>query len=226
MRIPRHKHPAVPYVAPFAVFLLCLLIAGRTTIPQPWESVAWVGVVAVTIALTSRQLVAGLRLSSGVMSLLVGVGVFLLWVAPDALVPGWRESWVFQNSITGHVKISIAPAELSSPLVLWLRVVRAVVLVPILEELFWRGWLPRWIQDTKFERIPPGTFTAFAFIVTAVLFAAEHGPFWEVGLLAGLVYNWWMWRTKSLGDLVLAHAVTNACLAGYVVLTQQWQFWM
>jgi CAAX prenyl protease-like protein len=221
-----HKHPAVPYVAPFAVFLLCLLIAGRTTIPQPWESVAWVGVVAVTIALTSRQLVAGLRLSSGVMSVLVGVGVFLLWVAPDALVPGWRESWVFQNSITGHVKISIAPAELSSPLVLWLRVVRAVVLVPILEELFWRGWLPRWIQDTKFERIPPGTFTAFAFIVTAVLFAAEHGPFWEVGLLAGLVYNWWMWRTKSLGDLVLAHAVTNACLAGYVVLTQQWQFWM
>jgi CAAX prenyl protease-like protein len=221
-----HKHPAVPYVAPFAVFLLCLLIAGRTTIPQPWESVAWVGVVAVTIALTSRQLVAGLRLSSGVMSVLVGVGVFLLWVAPDALVPGWRESWVFQNSITGHVKISIAPAELSSPLVLWLRVVRAVVLVPILEELFWRGWLPRWIQDTRFERIPPGTFTAFAFIVTAVLFAAEHGPFWEVGLLAGLVYNWWMWRTKSLGDLVLAHAVTNACLAGYVVLTQQWQFWM
>jgi CAAX prenyl protease-like protein len=221
-----HEHPAVPYVAPFAVFLLCLLIAGRTTIPQPWESVAWVGVVAVTIALTSRQLVAGLRLSSGVMSLLVGVGVFLLWVAPDALVPGWRESWVFQNSITGHVKISIAPAELSSPLVLWLRVVRAVVLVPILEELFWRGWLPRWIQDTEFERIPPGTFTAFAFIVTAVLFAAEHGPFWEVGLLAGLVYNWWMWRTKSLGDLVLAHAVTNACLAGYVVLTQQWQFWM
>jgi CAAX prenyl protease-like protein len=221
-----HKHPAVPYVVPFAVFLLCLLIAGRTTIPQPWESVAWVGVVAVTIALTSRQLVAGLRLSSGVMSVLVGVGVFLLWVAPDALVPGWRESWVFQNSITGHVKISIAPAELSSPLVLWLRVVRAVVLVPILEELFWRGWLPRWIQDTEFERIPPGTFTAFAFIVTAVLFAAEHGPFWEVGLLAGLVYNWWMWRTKSLGDLVLAHAVTNACLAGYVVLTQQWQFWM
>jgi CAAX prenyl protease-like protein len=221
-----HEHPAVPYVAPFAVFLLCLLIAGRTTIPQPWESVAWVGVVAVTIALTSRQLVAGLRLSSGVMSVLVGVGVFLLWVAPDALVPGWRESWVFQNSITGHVKISIAPAELSSPLVLWLRVVRAVVLVPILEELFWRGWLPRWIQDTEFERIPPGTFTAFAFIVTAVLFAAEHGPFWEVGLLAGLVYNWWMWRTKSLGDLVLAHAVTNACLAGYVVLTQQWQFWM
>jgi CAAX prenyl protease-like protein len=221
-----HKHPAVPYVAPFAVFLFCLLIAGRTTIPQPWESVAWVGVVAVTIALTSRQLVAGLRLSSGVMSVLVGVGVFLLWVAPDALVPGWRESWVFQNSITGHVKISIAPAELASPLVLWLRVVRAVVLVPILEELFWRGWLPRWIQDTKFERIPPGTFTAFAFIVTALLFAAEHGPFWEVGLLAGLVYNWWMWRTKSLGDLVLAHAVTNACLAGYVVLTQQWQFWM
>jgi len=221
-----HRYPAVPYVAPFAVFLLCMTIAGRTAIPQPWESVLWVGVVAAAIALTSRQLVAGLRFPNWGMSILVGIGVCILWVAPDALVPGWRESWIFQNSITGHVKISIAPADLSDPLVLWLRVARAVILVPILEELFWRGWLPRWLQDTKFERVPLGTFTTFAFIITALLFASEHGPFWEVGLLAGLIYNWWMWRTKSLGDLVLAHAVTNGCLAGYVLLTHQWQFWM
>jgi uncharacterized protein len=221
-----HRHPAVPYVAPFAVFLLCMTIAGQATIPQPWESVLWVGVVAATIALTSRRLVAGLRFPNWGMSVVVGIGVCILWVAPDALVPGWRESWIFQNSITGHLKASIAPADLSDPLVLWLRVARAVILVPILEELFWRGWLPRWLQNTRFERVPLGTFTAFAFIMTALLFASEHGPFWEVGLLAGIIYNWWMWRTKSLGDLVLAHAVTNGCLASYVLLTHQWQFWM
>jgi membrane protease YdiL (CAAX protease family) len=46
-----------------------------------------------------------------------------------------------------------------------------------------------------------------------------------VGLLAGLAYNWWMQRTRSLGDLVLAHGVTNACLSVYVVATGQWQYW-
>jgi CAAX prenyl protease-like protein len=185
-----------------------------------------VGVVAATIWFTSRHLVAGFRFPHWGGSVLVGVGVCALWVAPDALIPGWRESWLFQNSITGKVKVSIPAAELADPLVLWLRVARAALLVPILEELFWRGWLPRWIQNSDFERVPLGRYTTFAFVVTALLFASEHGPFWEVGLLAGIIYNWWMWRTKSLGDLVLAHAVTNACLAGYVWTTRQWQYWM
>lgn len=221
-----HKHPAVPYVAPFVVFMACLALAGHVPLAQPWQSVLWVGVVAATIWLTSRHLVASLRFPHWMGSVLVGVGVCALWVGPDALVPGWRESWLFQNSITGKVKLSIPEAELADPLVLWLRVARAALLVPILEELFWRGWLPRWIQDNHFERVPLGRYTTFSFVVTALLFASEHGPFWEVGLLAGIVYNWWMWRTRSLGDLVLAHAVTNACLAGYVWVTRQWQFWM
>ena len=94
------------------------------------------------------------------------------------------------------------------------------------EELFWRGWLPRWLQDQDFVKVPLGRYTTFAFLVTALLFASEHGPYWEVGLLAGLAYNWWMWRTRSLGDLVLAHAVTNACLSAYVWATREWQYWM
>src|SRR5665213_1032235 len=220
------RYPAVQYVAPFAVFMACLAVAKMFAIPQPWESIAWVVVVAATIALTSRDLVASFRFPQWMLSIAVGIAVFILWVAPDALIPGWRDSWIFQNGITGHLKVSIKPTELADPLVMWLRIARAVILVPILEEIFWRGWLPRWLKDSNFERVPLGTYTTFAFIVTAVLFASEHGPFWEVGLLAGIIYNWWMWRTKSLGDLVLAHAVTNGCLAAYVVFTHQWQFWM
>jgi membrane protease YdiL (CAAX protease family) len=59
-----------------------------------------------------------------------------------------------------------------------------------------------------------------------VLFAAEHGPYWEVGLLCGVIYNWWMWRTRSLGDLILVHAVTNLALSLFVIATQRWTFWM
>jgi hypothetical protein len=46
-----------------------------------------------------------------------------------------------------------------------------------------------------------------------------------VGLAAGILYNWWMVRTKSLGDLILAHGVTNAVLSAYVVLAGRWEYW-
>jgi CAAX prenyl protease-like protein len=110
--------------------------------------------------------------------------------------------------------------------VLALRTMRATLIVPVVEELFWRGWLARWLQDPDFERIPVGQFTALAFWATALLFAAEHGPYWEVGLMAGMIYNWWLWRTKSLGDVMVAHATTNLALSLFVIATQRWAFWM
>jgi CAAX prenyl protease-like protein len=101
-----------------------------------------------------------------------------------------------------------------------------MALVPILEELFWRGWLMRWLIDTDFQKVPPGTYTPQAFWLVAVLFASEHGPYWEVGLVAGIVYNWWMVRSRSLADCIVAHAVTNGLLAVYVVSGGHWQYWL
>jgi CAAX prenyl protease-like protein len=103
---------------------------------------------------------------------------------------------------------------------------RASLLVPVLEELFWRGWLPRWMQDARFYRIPLGQYSTLAFWATAVLFALEHGPYWEVGLVCGIIYNWWMRRTRSLGDLMITHAATNLALSTYVIVSGRWSFWM
>jgi membrane protease YdiL (CAAX protease family) len=46
-----------------------------------------------------------------------------------------------------------------------------------------------------------------------------------VGLVCGVIYNWWMVKTKSLGDLILTHAVTNLCLSLFTIVTKQWQYW-
>ena len=110
--------------------------------------------------------------------------------------------------------------------VLSLRIFRAALLVPILEELFWRAWLPRFLDAKDFRTRPLGSFTILSFSATTVLFASEHGPFWEVGLVAGIVYNWWMMRTRSLGDLILAHGITNLLLSVFVLLSERWEFWM
>ena len=88
------------------------------------------------------------------------------------------------------------------------------------------SWLPRWVANPSWQGVALGHYTRLGFLGTAVLFAAEHGPFWEVGLLCGLIYNTWMWRTRSLGDLILVHAVTNAALGAVVLGTGRYEFWM
>ena len=220
------QYPSLPWIAPFAVFMILLALGPSFPIPQPWESIFRVGVLVAVLLTISRDVVRSLRIRHALPSVLLGLAVCAMWVAPDQIFPGWRAHWIFQNSITGTVKTTIAPSELADPLVVILRVIRAALLVPILEELFWRGWLPRWIVNNDWQKVPLGTFNVLAFVATAVLFASEHGPFWEVGLLCGLIYNWWMWKTKSLGDLVLVHAVTNAALSGFVMATKQYAYWM
>jgi CAAX prenyl protease-like protein len=214
----------IEWVGPFAIFAIWLLVDKRLPLANPTkEIVRDLVLVAAILGLSRRVLPRSAPHWLGSISL--GVGVFLVWVAPDLLIPGWREHALFQNGITGRITTSIPPAELT-PLMLTLRTARAALIVPVLEELFWRGWLPRWIQDSKVDRVPLGHYTPLAFWATALLFATEHGPFWEVGLLAGLIYNWWMRRTRSLGDLMLAHGVTNLVLSLYVVATGRWRFWM
>jgi CAAX prenyl protease-like protein len=149
----------------------------------------------------------------------------VIWVAPDVLF-GYRHFWLFENALTGSAVTSL-PAGLKSNVgFMVLRTVSSAMLVPILEELFWRGWMMRWLINTDFLSVPLGKYVPSAFWIVAVLFASEHGPYWEVGLLAGTAYNWWLIRTRNLADCIVAHGVTNAVLAGYVLVTGQWQYWL
>ena len=220
------RYPSLAWVAPFAIFMLLLVLMPSLPIAQPWESIVRVAVLVAALLYFSRDVIASLRVHHALASVVLGVAVFVLWIAPDALVPGWRDHWLFQNGITGSVKTTIPPEQFANPLTTVLRFARAALLVPVIEELFWRGWLPRWLVNPDWQRVQLGTYTTLAFAGTALLFAAEHGPYWEVGLLCGVIFNWWMWRTKSLGDLVLVHAVTNACLSAYVLVTGKYEYWM
>lgn len=165
--------------------------------------------------------------SKPLLSILIGIAVFVIWVAPDVIAPNWHHFILFDNPIIGHPAGNTPPASKSDPVFLFFRVALSVIAVPILEELFWRGWLMRWIIDSNnFEKVPLGTFQPAAFWVVAILFASEHGSFWDVGLAAGIVYNWWMIRTRNVWDCILAHAVTNGILAAYVIGAGQWQYWL
>jgi uncharacterized protein len=219
------RYPSLSYVVPFVAFLGFLWLGPKLPVSPRMEGLIRVSGLLAIIVIFAKP-VLSFRLARPLATVGIGVGVFLLWIAPDQLIPGYRDSILFQNGLTGKVESSMSVDARADSLVLALRFLRAAVIVPIVEELFWRGWLGRWLDDMDdFRKTPLGQFSRFAFIGTAVLFAMEHGPYWEVGLLTGLIYNWWMIKTKSLGDLIWCHAVTNACLSVWVVWAGQWQYW-
>ncbi len=215
---------SLAWIGPFVVFMFWLAIDKYLPIANPGKELLRDGVLIISVAAFSRR-VLPTSAPYWLASIALGIAVCVLWIAPDALWPSWRDHWIFQNSVTGHVASSIPPDELT-PLMLVLRTTRAALLVPVIEELFWRGWLPRWLQNPRFANVPLGQYTRFTFWATALLFASEHGPYWEVGLACGIIYNWWMSRTRSLGDLVLVHATTNVALSMYIIGTGRWAFWM
>jgi len=217
-------YPAFAYVAPLAAYLVVL--AAGTLLPLDYATsyALRVGVAAIVLVAFSRRAV-DLIPSRPLAGAVVGAAVFAVWILPDLAWPGLRGHWLFRNALTGEAVGSVPRALRADPAFLLLRSAGTALLVPVIEELFWRGWLLRYLSAPDFQSIPVGRWTPAAFWITAVLFAAEHGSYWEVGLLAGVAYNWWARKTGRLSDCILAHAVTNACLAAYVIGAGRWEYW-
>jgi len=221
-----NRYPALPYVAPFAVFIAFLglerFVPASIAVMYPIRLF-----VVLAMVLAFSRGVLDFHVKRPVASLLLGAAVFIVWVAPDALWPAYRSHWLFTNAITGEVRSGIPEGVRANWSFIFFRAAGCFLLVPVVEELFWRGWLSRWLIDgDDFRRVKMGAYTAASFWVGSLLFASEHGPFWEVGLIAGVAYNWWMCRTKSLADCILVHAVTNGCLSIYVLTTGAWKYWL
>jgi len=212
------------YVLPFAIFMAFVVLRSILPLPLLLDEVLRVVVVTGALWMVSRP-VLDFRVTNWAASALLGLGIFVIWILPDVVWPAYRHSVLFDNVITGTVNPSFDDSVQADAITLLIRGIRAVLLVPVIEELFWRGWLSRWLVEHHFETVPLGRFTTRAFWAVAILFAAEHGPYWDVGLVAGILFNLWIKRTRSLGDLIFAHAMANLALSVYVVATGKWQYW-
>jgi CAAX prenyl protease-like protein len=104
------------------------------------------------------------------------------------------------------------------------RVLGSSIVVPPIEEVFYRSFVYRSVSRPDFESEPIGRFAWMPFIVTSVLFGVSHQE-WLAGILCGFAYQGLVCWTKRLGDAMTAHAVTNAMLGVWVVSTGDWQFW-
>jgi CAAX prenyl protease-like protein len=212
------------YIAPFAAFVSIMALERLLSLPPAIYYPVRFAVVLAVLLTVSRG-VFTLRPSHTLWSVLLGVAVFAIWIGPDILF-GYRSAWIFQNGVTGFAVSSVPGGLQKNAAFAALRATSCTLLVPVIEELFWRGWLMRWFVARDFEKVPYTRYYPMAFWCVAVLFASEHGPYWEVGLIAGIMLNWWVIRTGNLADAILSHAVTNGLLSAYVLLTDQWQYWL
>lgn len=146
-----------------------------------------------------------------------GVAVFVIWIAMEQGTGGAAGAampWALANSSTGIQAAWIA-----------MRVLAAVITVPIAEELAFRGFAIRRLMRTDFETLPAQSFTWWAVVISSLGFGFLHGDRWLAGIVAGLLYAAVYLRRGRIGDAVAAHAVTNALLAAYVLAFQRWQLW-
>ena len=150
-------------------------------------------------------------------ALFIGLLVFAIWISP-------RELFGAPRRLDGFDPDVFAGIFYSSNLVL--RFLRLVVVVPLLEEIFWRGFLLRYLAEQDFERVPFGSFAPLPFALVALFFGLAHfGPDFWPAIVTGALYNLVACKTRSLSACVLAHALTNLLLGVYILSTRHWGFW-
>jgi uncharacterized protein len=159
----------------------------------------------------------------------IGIGV---WVWPSTLyVEGQPEWWEWlgitprTEGFTPHVFAAHSSAWW---LTVFARFVRMVLIVPLVEELLWRGFLMRYVQagDKPWHTVPFGRHDWRAYAIVTVAVTLIHQP---SDYLAAFVWGSLMYllavRTRSLGACILMHAVGNLLLGIYTLRTEQWGFW-
>jgi len=154
--------------------------------------------------------------SATLISIVTGITVYVLWINMDfpfAIMgsPSGFNPNLFQGDTT---RIFMTAARLSG----------AVLVVPVMEELFWRSFLVRYVVNQDFSKVPIGLFTWPSFLITVMLFGFEHNLF-LAGIMAGIAYNLLLYYTRSLSHCIVAHAVTNLALGIYVISSGKWCFW-
>jgi exosortase E/protease (VPEID-CTERM system) len=204
-----------PLLAPFLAVLAVAMITGAISAGFDWFYPLRLAVLG-AILWAFRDHYAAMNWRTSWVGFACGMAAFTLWMAlmPDDVQgkADWPRALQSADSTTSA---------------LWLiaRTTGYVLAVPIAEELAFRGYLSRPFWRSGAERTPIGHFAWGTFLLSSVVFGAFHGHLWLAGTLAGMLFAFALYRSRSIGDAVLAHATTNALIAGYVLVTGEWSVW-
>jgi exosortase E/protease (VPEID-CTERM system) len=148
----------------------------------------------------------------------IGVTVFGIWMAAEPFLGA---------DAAAHSNMNAAVTSWSAPeAYTWMifRAIGSICIIPIVEELAFRGYLARRLISADFQSVPLTQFSWFALLGSSVVFGLMHGR-WLAGTVAGALFALAMYRRGRLMDAIVAHVTANALITGYVLATGEWAVW-
>lgn len=227
-----HSSALIAHLVPFAAWIILMQLSF---LPPHWRySLQTAGCGLLLLGLRPWRYYDRPRPTHIVPAVLTGIVVFIIWVAPESEWVGTQ----FASLQTLYLRFCIMPIG-RLPEVLtespyapsacgWgfslVRLLGSALIIAIIEEFFWRGFLYRAVIDRDFTRIPLDRFAWGAFLFVVLLFGVEHAR-WLAGIAAGVAYAILLLHTANIGSAIIAHITTNALLGIYVLRTGAYQFW-
>ncbi len=205
-------NPTVPYLLPFVAILAAAMVSRAMTSDFEWFYGLRIASAAVALWLF-RSSYRDLDWRPSWIGAAAGVLVFAVWMALDP------HAHSAQPAALQHASGA------SRSLWITLRIVGAVITVPIAEELAFRGFLLRRLASADFESVGWRTFCWAPFLISSIAFGLMHGERWMAGAIAGAVFALAQIRRGRIGDAVVAHSVANALVAAWVLFAGDWNLW-
>jgi uncharacterized protein len=210
---------ALVRIVPLGVFAVLTVLQDRLGgEAQYWIYAAKTMAAASLLWLMRRRIPEmGWRISLEAMG--VGIVVFLAWIGLDGHYP-----MLFHRPASFNPAHTFGAGSTSALLFLGVRLAGATLVVPAMEEVFYRSFLYRFFLKSDFQRVSLGDFEWRAFLLSGLCFGIGHYE-WLPGILCGFAYQGLVCRKNRLGDAISAHAITNALLGVWVVGTNSYYFW-
>jgi CAAX prenyl protease-like protein len=216
---PQLQSPIRARIVPFIVFLVLTFCQGEFGEEGRYWFYLGKTLVGLWLVYEMRPLVEEMRWAVSWEAVAVGTAVCAMWVGIDGWYRKFGEEGTPWNPVAQfHERPALAW------LFIGVRMFGSSVVVPPLEETFYRSFLYRYFVKTDFRAMPLNRFHGLSFCVTSILFGFEHHE-WLSGILCGMAYQWLVIRKNRLGDAMSAHAITNFLLGVWVVWRGAWHFW-
>lgn len=224
------RSPAARHILPFAAWILFLAAGAPAAYKYALRTV-----VCALLLMACRPWRWYPRLAVRHLPLAVGAGILAcgLWILPEwAGLGGWPQAQElylrFGIMPLGKLPVWPVPSPYHPDICGWTltltRLAGSALVIAVIEEFFWRGWLYRWLIGHDFLQVQAREFEWRPFLLVCLFFGLEHDR-WLVGIGAGAIYGGLVLRTGCLWCAVVAHVVTNLCLGLYVIATDSYRFW-
>lgn len=211
--------PARARVVPFVIFLVLTYGQGKFGEASHYWFYLAKSLVGAWLIYEMWPLVPEMRWAFSWEAVVVGVGVCVVWVGLDNFYPKLGKAGSVWNP---HVQFGFNSG--LAWMFIVIRIVGSSLVVPPLEEAFYRSFLYRYLVRIEFLSMPLGRMHWLSFFVTSGIFGFAHHQ-WLAGILCGLAFQWLVIRKDRLGDAMSAHAITNFLLGVWVAWKGDWQFW-